>query len=558
MMMRKFWTAVLSIGVLAVAGHARYDESLRTVEPEPGRDGHSGSLDIQCTIDYLGFQYTTSGGAGGPGSIQFTGGLYGGNYGAFKFLNSCAPAETLLAYCIDIHDPLQQAPYCVNIDKPLVDPLYPEQYKAMAYILSWYPVNNALSDDIMQLSMWKLSPKDSGAAGPGNPTFGKPYYRINAGRGYPNLGDPPHAPFVNTIYQYNASGDLTRNTAANGLIIDALGAATGGDVNPSFSSAKNVIFCDDDVVADVGLPSVHNGISTVPVTLHLTRGDSAAAVNNLTKGGVKFLLTTDIGTLSATQVFTDGTGAATFSISQAYGTTTPSLIQVCSRGGWPKIIRQCNAGAQHQTMVQKLTTADLCQLCISVPVLPDQFLDVELASFAARAGDNAVSLQWATSSEQNNVSFKLSRDGHMVRVVAADNLPAGSRYAWTDLNVLNGRTYHYTLSAVDGSGAEAELSTANATPQHQAGVTADFSLAQNFPNPFNPETEIAFSLPELADVHLSVFDLTGREIAVLVNGETAAGPHTVRYDASALPSGMYFYKLTTPGFSATKKMMLMK
>lgn len=558
MMMRKFLLMGLALCVIASLSFARYDESLKQVEPASGPADSRNSLDVQCTIDYIGFLYTVSGGAGGPGSVRFTAGTYGGNYGAFKFLNSCAVAETLITYCIDIHDPLQQGPYCVDINPAVVNLSYPEQFKAMAYVMTWNPVANALQDDIMQLALWKMSPKDSGLAGGGNPTFGKPFYRINGGRGYPDTSSTPHAPFVNTIFQYAAGGDLTRNTTANGLVIDALGAATGGDVNPSFNSAKNVIFCDDEVIADIGAPSVSGGISTVPVTLHVVRGAQAMAVNNTTAGGIKLLISTDFGTLSNAQVFTNASGAATFNISQPFGTTHPSNIQVCSRGGWPKLIRQCNAGTQHQTMVQKMTTIDICERCISIPVAPDQFLDVALSSFEAQAGDNQVALRWTTSSEQNNISFKLSRDGQMVRVIAALNLATGSTYNWTDENVVNGRTYSYTLSSVDVGGSEVELSTVNATPEHQVGVAQEFSLDQNFPNPFNPETDISFAVGELTTARLSVFDLTGRELVVLLNGDIEAGAHTIRFDAGELPSGVYFYKLSAPGYSATKKMVLMK
>jgi subtilase family serine protease len=71
----------------------------------------------------------------------------------------------------------------------------------------------------------------------------------------------------------------------------------------------------------------------------------------------------------------------------------------------------------------------------------------------------------------------------------------------------------------------------------------DVFLSQNFPNPFNPTTTISYSLPERAVVQLRVYDLIGREIAVLVNGEREAGVHTVLFDAHALDAGVYFYRL---------------
>mgnify|MGYP005840254249 CR=1 FL=1 len=86
----------------------------------------------------------------------------------------------------------------------------------------------------------------------------------------------------------------------------------------------------------------------------------------------------------------------------------------------------------------------------------------------------------------------------------------------------------------------------------------EFELSQNFPNPFNPSTQIQFQLPQRADVNLKVYDLMGREVATLVNEARAAGQHTVTFDASRLSSGVYLYRLDTGGQIFTKKMILIK
>lgn len=86
-----------------------------------------------------------------------------------------------------------------------------------------------------------------------------------------------------------------------------------------------------------------------------------------------------------------------------------------------------------------------------------------------------------------------------------------------------------------------------------------FALEQNYPNPFNPATTINFSLSEAGQVRLSVFDVTGREVAILENGTfKAAGSYAVSFDASQLSSGMYFYQLKTTAGVITRKMMLVK
>ncbi len=85
-----------------------------------------------------------------------------------------------------------------------------------------------------------------------------------------------------------------------------------------------------------------------------------------------------------------------------------------------------------------------------------------------------------------------------------------------------------------------------------------FSLDQNYPNPFNPSTTISYSLENAGAVQLSVFDLTGRRVALLVNEAKNAGTHTIQFDAVTLSSGVYFYRLETPSGIITKKMLLVK
>ncbi|KUG26183.1 hypothetical protein ASZ90_003979 [hydrocarbon metagenome] len=93
----------------------------------------------------------------------------------------------------------------------------------------------------------------------------------------------------------------------------------------------------------------------------------------------------------------------------------------------------------------------------------------------------------------------------------------------------------------------------------------EFSLHQNYPNPFNPSTKIKFTIPNVGDENfrplqtkLIVFDLLGREVKTLVNRQMQPGTYEVIFDASNLPSGVYFYRLTNGNFSQTKKMLLMR
>ena len=86
----------------------------------------------------------------------------------------------------------------------------------------------------------------------------------------------------------------------------------------------------------------------------------------------------------------------------------------------------------------------------------------------------------------------------------------------------------------------------------------NFSLAQNYPNPFNPITNIGFRIAESGFVSLKVYDVLGREISTLINGEKTVGSYEVAFDGSGLSSGIYFYKLQTGNYTSVKKMILMK
>ena len=92
----------------------------------------------------------------------------------------------------------------------------------------------------------------------------------------------------------------------------------------------------------------------------------------------------------------------------------------------------------------------------------------------------------------------------------------------------------------------------------ETSAPTEYVLEQNFPNPFNPLTVIRYALPENASVSLMIYDILGREVAELVNGEVGAGYHEVRFDGSKLSSGMYFYKLTAGNFTQINKMLLLK
>lgn len=92
----------------------------------------------------------------------------------------------------------------------------------------------------------------------------------------------------------------------------------------------------------------------------------------------------------------------------------------------------------------------------------------------------------------------------------------------------------------------------------RSAVPATFALQQNFPNPFNPTTRIDFTLPSASMVSLKIYDMMGREVASIVSEELSAGTHSRQWDASAMPSGMYFYRMQAGSFSAIKRLVVVK
>ncbi len=118
----------------------------------------------------------------------------------------------------------------------------------------------------------------------------------------------------------------------------------------------------------------------------------------------------------------------------------------------------------------------------------------------------------------------------------------------------------YTYSATQDNDFVALKYVPDPVGVNELFMKQTFALAQNFPNPFNPQTAIGFSLLAVGNVTLKVYDVLGREVQTLLNNESLqAGRHEIQFDGSRLTSGVYFYRLSVEGkFSETKKLLLMK
>ena len=188
-------------------------------------------------------------------------------------------------------------------------------------------------------------------------------------------------------------------------------------------------------------------------------------------------------------------------------------------------------------------------------------LPVELESFTSAVTGRDVNLKWATSKEINNSGFEVERSvagknewTSLAFVKGNGNTNTLTQYSYSDVKLETG-SYQYRLKQIDYNG---NYEYHNLNGDITISVPTKFDLTQNYPNPFNPTTKIDFSIPSNGAVKLAVYDMSGKEVKVLVNDTRNAGYYTVQFDASGLSSGTYFYRITTGSYSAVKKMVLIK
>jgi hypothetical protein len=146
-----------------------------------------------------------------------------------------------------------------------------------------------------------------------------------------------------------------------------------------------------------------------------------------------------------------------------------------------------------------------------------------------------------------------------------DIAPGDSASMDVTFDPTSSRAYNYTLRLSNNSANDTAkvvylrgTGIAQAVEIPSVNLPTKYSLAQNFPNPFNPTTEIRFALPTASHVRLSIYNMLGQEIATLVNEIMPAGTYAQSFDATNLPAGIYFYRMDAGSFTDVRKMMLLK
>jgi Secretion system C-terminal sorting domain len=171
---------------------------------------------------------------------------------------------------------------------------------------------------------------------------------------------------------------------------------------------------------------------------------------------------------------------------------------------------------------------------------------------------NSYELSWSGGDYKQAKNYILEKsvdnsDYKKVTSVEADN-SIEKKYSLLDVKDLNAEVIYYRIKQVNSDGSTVYSSQVKIGQ----GITEPFKLEQNYPNPFNPKTNIVINILEDSDVDITVYNLEGKEITKLYKGFLASGTHKFAFDATDLPSGIYLYKVSTPTYSDTKKMILTK
>lgn len=207
-------------------------------------------------------------------------------------------------------------------------------------------------------------------------------------------------------------------------------------------------------------------------------------------------------------------------------------------------------------------------------VTVDGYLPVTFGYLSAHILDssNYVKIEWSTISEINNLGFYVQRKGELENdyitlnndIIPGANTSLQTRnYYFIDSSITNFGNYYYRIKQVDHNGLESFsnviLFSFNPTNVKENSISDyKLELAQNFPNPFNPVTKINFTVSKNSYIFLAVYDVLGKQVGLIFNGYKNPGEYSYEFDATGLPSGVYYYKLISNDQQLIKKMILLK
>lgn len=253
-------------------------------------------------------------------------------------------------------------------------------------------------------------------------------------------------------------------------------------------------------------------------------------------------------------------GVYIFDQDSAYVVGTPEQVYKTTDGGstWNEDWASSYNAAFYKV---KFTSDNMGVICGSqgTILIKTDYVPVELTSFTVSSKGNSVTLSWSTATETNNKGFSVERktgnsDWQQVGYVPGYGTTAEEHtYSFNDNNLKEG-TYSYRLLQQDFDGSTDYSDLVNIV----ISAPGRFALLQNYPNPFNPSTKISYSVPQQSFVSIKIYNITGEEVASLMNGVQSAGQHQVNFNAKNLSSGIYIARMTAGSFNSTIKMNLLK
>jgi hypothetical protein len=305
-------------------------------------------------------------------------------------------------------------------------------------------------------------------------------------------------------------------------------AQTTTDVEfPSFDGPKNLIIANSRGV------TLHASriIGNLDLSGKLKLGTNTLTANSTSDGtSLVFVVTTDGGALKLTSV---GSSPKLFPV----GTTAYAPVWIT------------NSGTIDTISVGVIKDTD------NAPYGGRVRVKWNISENTAGGGDYTLQFGWVNSLEET--AFRADRANNARIFYMADTTEAGTGNYTTQFI-----TQPYTVSRAGittlGPFAVGRFRDVTGIAGQTENVPAEFRLSQNYPNPFNPTTTINYFIAKESFVQLKIYDILGREIKTLVNEQMPAGKHSVRFDATDLSSGIYFYQIKAGDFSQSKKMILIR
>jgi hypothetical protein len=350
-----------------------------------------------------------------------------------------------------------------------------------------------------------------------------------------------------------SGGTVASATSANYVVTDGTGKLVRNGVGTSaVSFPVGTSSSYNPVTVRTGSSTDNFSVRVIGSVSPSSANDAAAVqrtwdISEETPGGN--------GTITFTVQWNSGEQGASFDRTRAEGWRNTGTAWVVQTGSMTSI----TSGSTYPAVATVGTTS----LSNWIIANSDGALPIQMASFAANViRDNQVEVAWRTASETNNYGFEIYRKrgdaGEWAKVSFVQGhgtTLAPQSYTYVDAGLGFGK-YIYQIKQVDLDGKSQTFPEMSVN----VGVGPDrFVLAQNYPNPFNPSTIVEFVVPQSGFATMKVYNVLGQEVASLFEGNAEAGKiNTARFNASNLPSGMYFYMLRSAGKVESKRMLLMK